>query len=296
MMRSVRPGHPGDLPVLLELLAEEAQECRRDSVPGGTELERRMAGFDWESRSRVIEGRGRPVAVALVTARETADGTVARVEVAGSEEGDRLALLRWGLGLGRAAGARVGQVWQPQGHRECMAELGLLPARPFWRMDRPHLEDLPPTELPAEYQLAEGPPWRVAAETYNRAFEQHWRHSPLSPDAPPEGRPRDLDLLAVTSGGQPAAVAWGEVEEHDERVDRRRQPVGVVGVVGTVPSHRRRGLGSALTAEALRRLRGHGARSASLYVDGLNPTRAYDVYRRLGFEVAYEYEVFEVRW
>jgi ribosomal protein S18 acetylase RimI-like enzyme len=292
----IRPGCPQDLAALLELLAEDVRDDRRDSVPGGMELERRMAGFDWESRSRVIENGGGPRAVALVTARETAEGTLARVEVAGPEESHRLALLRWGLGLGRAAGARLGQVWQPPGHRECMAELGLSPARPFWRMDRANMDDLPPTELPAEYQLAEGPPWRVAAETYNRAFERHWRHSPLSPDQPPEGRPRDLDLLAVTSQGQPAAVAWAEVEEHDVSVDKRPQPVGVVGVVGTVPRHRRRGLGFALTAEALRRLRGHGARSASLYVDGLNPTRAYDVYRRLDFEVGYEYEVFEAHW
>jgi ribosomal protein S18 acetylase RimI-like enzyme len=67
----------------------------------------------------------------------------------------------------------------------------------------------------------------------------------------------------------------------------------VVEVVGTLPEHRRRGLAMALTAEAVRRLARHGARCVSLYVDGLNPNRAYDVYRRLGFELAYQYEVFE---
>ena len=286
MIGSPRPGRPGDLAALRELLTEEVRLNRRDSVPGGTQLGQRMAGFDWESRSRVIENGEGPRAIALVTARETAEGTVGRVEVAGRDRSDRLELLRWGLALSRAAGARVGQVWQPSGCREGMAELGLSPARPFWRMDRSNLEDLPATRLPAEYQLAEGPPWRVAADTYNRAFEEHWRHSPLSPDLPPEQRPRDLELLAVTREAKPAALAWGELEEHDAAVDRRPQPVGIVGVVGTLPQHRRRGLGSALTAEALRRLRGRGARSASLYVDGLNPTRAYDVYRRLGFEVA----------
>jgi ribosomal protein S18 acetylase RimI-like enzyme len=164
-------------------------------------------------------------------------------------------------------------------------------------MDRPNLEDLPATHIAAEYQLAEGAPWRVSAETYNCAFEEHWRHSPVSTEPPPQmAGPANLQLLAVTNQGTPAAVVWCEVEEHDDAVDRRRQPVGVVGVVGTVPKHRRRGLAFALTAEALRRLRGHNARSASLYVDGLNPTRAYDVYRRLGFEVGYEYEVFEACW
>jgi hypothetical protein len=52
-------------------------------------------------------------------------------------------------------------------------------------------------------------------------------------------------------------------------------------------------LAYSLTAAALGRLRGRGAASASLYVDGLNPTRAYDVYSRLGFSVAYQYDVFE---
>src|SRR5439155_23587346 len=159
--------------------------------------------------------------------------------------------------------------------------------------DRPDLDDLPACDLAAPYRLAEGLPWRVAAETYNTAFEEHWRHSPLSPEVPPEvpHPPPDLRLLALTDQGTPAAVVWCEVEDHDETVDRRRQPVGLVGVVGTVPGHRHRGLAFGLTAEALRRLRRHGARSASLYVDGLNPTRAYEVYRRLGFTIGFEYEV-----
>ena len=67
----------------------------------------------------------------------------------------------------------------------------------------------------------------------------------------------------------------------------------MVEIVGTLVEHRRRGLGYMLTAEALRRLARRGAASASLFVDGLNPTHAYDIYRRLGFRVAFEYEVFE---
>jgi hypothetical protein len=41
------------------------------------------------------------------------------------------------------------------------------------------------------------------------------------------------------------------------------------------------------------RLRRTGARHASLYVDGLNPTRAFDAYRKLGFELAFETEIWE---
>jgi len=89
-------------------------------------------------------------------------------------------------------------------------------------------------------------------------------------------------------GGRPPSG----LEEYEE--DRRPQPVGLVGIVGTLPEHRRRGLAAALTAEALRRLRAAGARSSSLYVDAENPTRAYEVYRRLGYEVGFEDEVWEL--
>jgi ribosomal protein S18 acetylase RimI-like enzyme len=266
-------------------------------VPANGQLERLMEGFDWRSRSLVVERDGAVQAVGLVTARDTVDGLVARTEVAARDDGDRVALLRWGLGLGRAAGARFGQVWRPAGGGQGMDDLGLEPVRPFWRMDRPHLDGLPAPRLPEAYQLAVGPPWRVAAETYNRAFGEHWRFSPMPLEPPPEApRSRDLQLLSVNTAGRPAAVVLCEVEQRDPGLDLRSQPVGVVSVVGTVPEHRRRGLGAALTAEGLRRLREHGAASASLYVDGLNPTRAYDLYRRLGFAVGFEYEVYEACW
>ncbi|HET7339478.1 MAG TPA: GNAT family N-acetyltransferase, partial [Candidatus Dormibacteraeota bacterium] len=90
---------------------------------------------------------------------------------------------------------------------------------------------------------------------------------------------------------EPASIALGEVEELVG--DARPQPLALISSVGTVPNHRRRGLAQWVVAEDLRRLRDAGARHASLYVDGLNPMRAYDVYRKLGFDVAYEAEVWE---
>jgi ribosomal protein S18 acetylase RimI-like enzyme len=75
--------------------------------------------------------------------------------------------------------------------------------------------------------------------------------------------------------------------------DSRPQPVGLVSSVGTVPEHRRRGLAGWLVAEGLLRLRSAGARHATLYVDGLNETRAFDAYRKLGFELVFEAEVWE---
>ena len=106
------------------------------------------------------------------------------------------------------------------------------------------------------------------------------------------GKPPQLVLMAITAtAGEPAAVTLCHLETYVE--DSRPQPVGLVSSVGTLPEHRRRGLANWLVAEALRRLRSEGARHASLYVDGRNQTRAFDAYQKLGFELAFEAEVWE---
>jgi mycothiol synthase len=188
------------------------------------------------------------------------------------------------------------QVWWPSGaDASPLLQLGLSPVRAFWRMDREDLARLPAAQLPDDYSLSTSIDPRVAADTFNRAFADHWRFASITAgQVPPTSTGSELCLLALAPDGDPAAVVWSTVERHE--VDSRPQPVGLVNVVGTVPDHRRRGLALALTAEALRRLREQGAASASLYVDALNPTRAYELYRRLGFQVAYEFEVFEVSW
>jgi ribosomal protein S18 acetylase RimI-like enzyme len=254
-----------------------------------------MADFDWPARARVIEGLSSPLAIGLVNVRHGAVGAIARVETAAGNEAGRQELLRWGLGLSRACGAQVAQVWRARGHREGLRDLGLKLARPFWRMDRPHLTSVADLPLADGYRIVSGVSWRLAADAYNRAFAEHWRHSPVDPSCPPlVTRVPELELGAQAPDGSLAALVWCELEHHD--VDHRRQPVGLVAVVGTVPEHRHHGLAGALVAEGLRRLGDHGAGSASLYVDALNPTRAYDVYRRLGFHVGFEYEVFEAQW
>ena len=292
----MRPGHEEDYAALRTLLGEEVLKGRRDCVPDDRWLLRQLGDFSWEARSRVVEDSRGVQGLVLVLDRTTPEGPVGRVESVARNEALRPDLLRWGLQLCRAAGAAIAQVWWPQGaDAAVLAELGLSAVRPFWRMDRSDLEDVPELPLPTGYRLADSVPPRAAADTYNTSFAEHWRFSPLDPDQVPVlEQPPDLSLLALGPDGRPAAVVWSSVEDHEP--DMRPQPVGVVGVVGTLPQHRRRGLGSALTAEALRRLDRHGASSASLYVDGRNPSRAYDLYRRLGFEVGFQYQVFETVW
>lgn len=288
----LRPGRLQDLSGLRSLWAHEVLSRSRDCVPSEAIIGRMMASFDWPSRSRVIEGSTGLRAAALVLDHSTRGALVVRVETAAREEADRLRLLQWAVGLSRAAGAAVAQVWRPQGQTEGLAELGLTLTRPFWRMDRPNLENVPEVPLPDGYGLSRTRRRRTATEVFNRSFAEHWRFQALDPDnLPPNTRPDDLELLALARDGTPAAVVWCEIEAHDP--DLRPQPVGIIEVVGTVRAHRRRGLAHALTAEALRRLKRRGVASASLYVDGLNPTRAFDLYAHLGFSIAYQYDVFE---
>jgi ribosomal protein S18 acetylase RimI-like enzyme len=292
LANKVRPGRLQDLPGLRSLWAHEVLNRTRDCVPSEAIIGRIMGSFDWSSRSRVIEDSAGLRAAALVLDHSTRGSLVVRVETAARDEGDRRRLLQWAIGLSRAAGAAVAQVWRPQGQGEGMAQLGLTLVRPFWRMDRANFSAVPEAPLPEGYRLSPTVERRIAAEVFNRSFAEHWRFQALDPDRlPAVSRADDLELLALADDGTPAAVVWCEMEAHDP--DLRPQPVGVIEVVGTLRAHRRRGLARALTAEALRRLRLHGAASASLYVDGLNPTRAFDLYAGLGFSIAYQYEIFE---
>jgi ribosomal protein S18 acetylase RimI-like enzyme len=252
-----------------------------------------LAVFDWSARSRMVEDGSGLEGGVLVAGRSTPDGAVTQVSAAAATSELRLSLMRWGLDLSRAAGAIAAQVWCGRGHSDGIAGLGTEFVRPWWRMDMSLAGDLPPPQPVPGYELRDGN--RVAAggwsDVHNRSFAEHWRYSPRREDELVTGRPPRLCLMATAPDGAPAAVTLSQIEVYVE--DARLQPVGVVSSVGTLPEHRRNGLATWLVAESLGRLRDAGARSASLYVDGWNHTRAYDAYRKLGFELAFESEVWE---
>jgi mycothiol synthase len=299
-VEGMRPGRPEDLDRLAELWREEVRQGRMDRVPGGAWLESLMRGLDWEARTRVVERDGRLEAALLVFDRVIGGAAIARLEFAG-DPAHTAGMLGWGVALGRAAGARAAQVWRPRGDSPVLPELGFRVVRPFWRMDRPGLEDVPEPPLPSGYRLVTDHDSTVPIATwtgaFNESFADHWQHANQEVEEFERRRARSdftpgLQVLALAGDGTPAAIVIGSVETYHE--DPRPQPVGLVQTVGTIPAHRRRGLALSLTADVVRRLRAAGARSASLYVDGKNPTRAFDVYRKLGFEVVYEFEIWEV--
>jgi ribosomal protein S18 acetylase RimI-like enzyme len=277
----------------LALLQAEVRAGRQDCVPGEAYIQRMLAGFDWSSRSRVVEREGGLDGAVLVAGRSTPLGTVTQVSAACGRSDMRQELLRWGLNLSKAAGATAAQIWCGRGHSEGMAELGAEFVRPWWRMDVTLDGDGTAARPVAGYELgggsrAAGCSW---SDLHNRSFSDHWRFSPRSEAELATGRSPHLSLMALTEEGSPAALALGQVESYLD--DSRPQPVGIVSSVGTVPGHRRKGLATWLVAELLNRLREDGARSASLYVDGWNRTGAFEMYRKLGFHLAFESEVWE---
>lgn len=288
----MRPGRPADMPRLIELWRGEVAAGRLDAFPGEPRMRTFLEKFDWDGRSRVTENGNRIIGAALVSARLSPDGLIATINLAG----DPLAtndLVRWALGLSRAGGARIAQVFAARG-QQALNDIGFHVARPWLRMDRTLEGTLPRVGSTAGYRVIDGTKanpdaWSV---TFNHAFADHWRFTPRSEEEIVGGKPPHLCLMADSAeDGEPVAIALGELEEYEH--DPRPQPVGLISSVGTAPKHRRRGLARWLVSELLSRLQEAGARTASLYVDGFSETRAFDVYRKLGFEVAYEAEVWE---
>jgi mycothiol synthase len=272
-------------------------ELGRIDHPSRRWLARALGAFDWAATSRVAEAESEPVAAVLVLSRSTQDGVLARIVDLGGDAEARDRVLRWGMRISAAAGADRAQVWRVRGQAADLAALGFVQVRPYWRMDRPDLDDLPELALPAGYRLLSEDkgdlPDAAWVAVYNDAFASHWRHAPQTVESWQQMRAqRDPGLtLMALQGDEAAASVWCDVDLYER--DVRPQPVGVVGTVGTLPGHRRRGLGAALMVEGMRRMRARGAASASLYVDALNPTGAADLYRRLGFAVGLELDVFE---
>jgi ribosomal protein S18 acetylase RimI-like enzyme len=294
----MRQGRSGDLPGLVALWREDVRAGRRDCVPGDGQIRSMLAGFDWEARSRVVDGAGGSLDGAVLVFNRATElpTTIAAVEASVVADRDELLneLTRWGFGLSRAAGAGAVQVWRGSSNANELKKLGMERIRTWWRMDLSLGPEPPRPPSPlAGYLLGDATtvPSEMWADVHNRAFADHWRFFPRTEMELMAGRPPELSLMAVTSDESPAALTLAQVEVYPG--DLRPQPVGVISSVGTLPEHRRRGLATWLVADALVRLQRSGARSASLYVDGHSPMRAFDIYRKLGFELAFETEVWE---
>jgi ribosomal protein S18 acetylase RimI-like enzyme len=290
----MRPAQADDLPGLFDLWRREVAQGHRDVVPTEGMVRRLFGHVDMSVHSRVLEvGGALAGAVFLMIGRPSPEGAIARILASGDDLafGD---MVRWGVLASRAAGASIVQVMVAKDHGQLLDRTGLEPVRPWWRMDCTLVDRLPVVAPVAGYELVDGTttPSGLWSETFDRSFADHWRFQPKSEDEVVGSKPPELCLMALTASQRsPAAITLVEIENYE--ADSRPQPVGLIAAVGTVPEHRRRGLAAWLVSVAMGRLQQAGSPHASLYVDGLSPTRAYDVYRKLGFEVAYQGEIWE---
>jgi mycothiol synthase len=180
--------------------------------------------------------------------------------------------------------------WEHQlGDTALLESNGFAPARWFFDMVRPNLDDIPERPLPAGFELRtiDRSLARQVWEADIEAFQDHWggfdgseEHLQRWLDNPHT----DLSMWVVAFDGD--EVAGGIINS----IDRDQNAAlgldrGWLQSVFTRRPWRRRGLATALIAESLRVLRDRGMTSAALGVDAANPSGAFGLYEGLGFAV-----------
>jgi mycothiol synthase len=180
--------------------------------------------------------------------------------------------------------------------RELLTSVGFRPQRSHLLMRRA-LTDVPePPAIPDGYRVREYDETRAddLRLAHNLAFDGfHPGFTPWTADgwAQWESGSRTfrpaLTRLAVPEGSDEIVgyLTTHEFEGHQQATGRREAHVARVG---TVPSHRGRGLAAVLLGHCLRAYADAGYDEASLNVDAENPTGARRVYERAGFAVERE--------
>lgn len=174
-------------------------------------------------------------------------------------------------------------------HRRLVTSEGFTEIRYYFTMIRKHLDDIPDAPLPEGLDFRPLTPdlHRIVWEADNEAFRDHWQaREPTEEDFRSLFAKEDLDpsLWVVAWDGDQVV---GVVQPWIWKAENRELGVarGWLEHISVRAPWRRRGLGRAMTAEGLRRLRDAGMTEAMLGVDAENPTGALGLYERLGFEV-----------
>ena len=175
------------------------------------------------------------------------------------------------------------------GHRRLLEDAGFEPIRWFFETRRTPLADVPDVPLPEGLEIRPVTPeqHRAIWEADVEAFQDHWQpRVQTEADFVELFAKDDLDtsLWAVAWDGDQVAgsvQAWIWRGENEQLGVRR----GWLEHISVRRPYRRRGLGKALTASALRRLAEAGMDEAMLGVDADSPTGALSLYESLGFEV-----------
>jgi mycothiol synthase len=175
--------------------------------------------------------------------------------------------------------------------RRLFERFGLHPVRYFLDMAAP-TGGVHPVRVPDGIRIVRYAASLRAAvhQSHLEAFSDHWGHEPIGIDewagytVSSEVFRGDLSLVAL-DGDQVAAylLAYDGPDNHL-----------YIGQVGTRQGWRKRGLATALVAQALAAAAADGKTTATLGVDADSPTGAVGVYERLGFTARHSpYAVYE---
>ena len=175
------------------------------------------------------------------------------------------------------------------GHRTLLERRGFSPIRHFFLMRRASLEDVPDVALPDGLVERSVRPedHRAIWDAEDEAFRDHWgAHAHTDHEFQVLFGQSDLDTdlwVVAWDGDQVAGVVQTWIwSTENERLDVKR---GWLEKISVRRPWRNHGLGRAMTAAALRKLRDAGMTDAMLGVDSENPTGALGLYERLGFAV-----------
>lgn len=173
--------------------------------------------------------------------------------------------------------------------------LSLLEANGFERARFDHELLRPLTDLPARPDLTGVTirPWREddnepARLVFNESFADHWGSTSRSPEywqhmLHSGGNRLDLSFVAVDDATD-EVVAMGLNGHYPDDQEVTGRLDGWIQSLGTLRSHRKRGIASALVVHSLHAFVDAGFDHAMLGVDTENPSGAYGIYAQLGFD------------
>ncbi|MEN8040167.1 MAG: GNAT family N-acetyltransferase [Actinomycetota bacterium] len=144
--------------------------------------------------------------------------------------------------------------------------------------------DARPFDPALRVETWESAPLEDSLTAHNGSFIDHWGSQPIAETSWAQGV-NEFTLMdasfVVYDGSEPVAYLMAAAFPHDFK-DKGRTEAWVEGL-GTIRSHRKRGIASALVTRAMEVFEAAGMEYAALGVDSENPTGAFHIYESLGF-------------
>lgn len=169
---------------------------------------------------------------------------------------------------------------------EFLESHGFSPKRYFDELSRDLSEAVVERPLPdgLTVQTWESAPLADSLVVHNASFADHWGSQPLS-ETSWANNANEFFLPKASyvayDGDLPVSYLMSAAFPHDFE-DKGRTEAWIEGL-GTVRSHRKRGIASALVTFAMEEFKRSDTEFAVLGVDSVNPTGAYHIYESLGF-------------